>query len=101
MAVQKKKKIDLSRTIQNATEKVEETKAAIAAVEKERERTIQKTTYFDDETDFRLNAVKKLINKSLPRGEKRITMDKIISDAVIEYLDAHYPQTKVMYEQML
>ena len=100
MAAKKKIPIDLSRTIQKATERIEETKAIIDSVEKEKGRTIQKTTFFDDEADFRLNAVKKIINKNLPQGEKRVTMDKIIADAVTEYLDAHFPQTKEMYNQM-
>lgn len=99
MTVKKKTPIDLSRTMQKATETVSETKAIIDSVEKKKERTIQKTTFFDDEADFRLNAVKKIINKGLPVGEK-VTMSDLISDAVMEYLDAHYPQTKEMYEQM-
>lgn len=96
----KKKEIDLSRTMQKATEVVEETKAIIVSVEKEREKTIQKTTFFDREADFRLKAAKDIVNNNRAKGDKKITMDDLIFQFVMEGLERNYPQTKEMYELM-
>lgn len=61
------------------------------------ERRTVRNVSLDEETLWRLQAVKQRLNKSRGEGDRFYTLDQIIYDAVIEHLDKHYAETKEAY----
>lgn len=61
-------------------------------------RTNVRNVTLDDETLFRLDAVKKRMNKTRKKGEPRISVDYLLYISACEWLDKNHPETKELYK---
>lgn len=68
------------------------------AEKSEIKRTSIRNVTLDDETLFRLDAVKKRLNNSRKKGEPLISLDFLLYQSAVEWLDKNYPDTRELYK---
>lgn len=68
------------------------------AEKSEVKRTCIRNVTLDDETLFRLDTVKKRLNNSRKKGEPLISLDLLLYQSAVEWLDKNYPDTRELYK---
>lgn len=73
-------------------------KQSTPAEKSEVKRTCIRNVTLDDETLFRLDTVKKRLNSSRKKGEPLISLDLLLYQSAVEWLDKNYPDTRELYK---
>ena len=71
-----------------------------SAGEAEKEESVIRNVVLSPEALFRLESVKKAMNERRGKGEKPISLGRLMADIITEFLDDKYPQTKELYRLM-
>lgn len=66
----------------------------------EKEEAVIRNVVLTPEALFRLESVKKAMNEGRQKGEKPISLGRLMADIITEFLDDKYPQTKQLYRMM-
>ncbi|WP_281643788.1 hypothetical protein [Bacteroides zoogleoformans] len=66
----------------------------------EKEEVVIRNVILSPESLFRLESVKKKMNEGRKKGEKPISMARLMADIITDFLDEKYPQTKELYRLM-
>lgn len=72
-------------------------KPAVVTVERNSLRNVG----LDDKTLWRLESIKKKLNKQRQEGDAFVSIDSLIYRACVEWLDKNYPETSQNYEMAL
>lgn len=65
------------------------------------ERNSLRNVGLDDKTLWRLESIKKKLNKQRQEGDAFVSIDSLIYRACVEWLDKNYPETSQNYEMAL
>ena len=65
------------------------------------ERNSLRNVGLDDKTLWRLEHIKKRLNRQRQEGDPFVSIDSLIYRACVEWLDKNYPETAANYETAL